>query len=336
MASRPPAGRRDRRYQFFFINRRPVGDRSLQAALNQAYQPFLEKNAFAEAFLFISMPPAEVDVNVHPAKSEIRFRDSRRMFSLVRRAVEQSVLREMGIKSVPEPRGRREAPETESSRIGESSPAFIPRRRPSGSPQESADWFTPWGKEEDSGPVVLGQYLDFYIIAVDEKGLLIIDQHNAHERVLFDQFVKLEREQNWPRKIPLEPLLLDLTPSQKISLEENRDKLEAAGFQVDDMGGNSVALKEFPELFTTREAGEVFLSLLEETASKQIEDKKQYILATMACKTAIKAGEPLQMSKMRYLVQELFQTSNPGVCPHGRPITLRIDRSTIEKGLGRK
>jgi DNA mismatch repair protein MutL len=337
MASRPPSGRRDRRCQFFFINRRPVGDKTLQAALNQVYQPFLEKNTFAEAFLFISMPSGEVDVNVHPAKSEVRFRDSRRMFRLVRRAVENAVLKEMGIKQAAASGHRTDfSPLPSSSTVREEAPVFTPQPRQSGPAHEPAEWYTPWGNKEESGPEVLGQYLDFYIVAADEKGLLIIDQHNAHERVLFEQFLELDRERSWPRKMPLEPLLLDLTPSQKLSLKDNRERLEAAGFQVDDMGGNSVALKEFPDLFTTREAGEIFLSLLEEAASKQVEDKKKHILATMACKTAIKAGEPLQMSKMRYLVQELFKTSNPGVCPHGRPITLRIDRADIEKGLGRK
>jgi DNA mismatch repair protein MutL len=337
MASRPPSGRRDRRHQFFFINRRPVGDKTLQAALNQAYQPFLEKNTFAEAYLFIDMPPAEVDVNVHPAKAEVRFRDSRGMFRLVLRTVENALLKEMGIKQVQAPGRRMKTPApVSSSMVQEESPAFFPQQQRSGPDPESAEWYAPWGKEEEFGPRVLGQFLDMYIVAVDEKGLLIIDQHNAHERVLYEQFLKLDREQNWPRKMPLEPLLLDLTLSQKTSLKENRERLEETGFQVDAMGGNSYALKEFPDIFTSREAGQVFLSLLEEAASRQVEDKKKHILATMACKTAIKAGESLQMSKMRYLVQELFQTSNPGVCPHGRPITLRLDRAAIEKGLGRK
>lgn len=337
MASRPPSGRRDRRYQFFFINRRPVGDKTLQAALNQVYQAFLEKNTYAEAFLFISMPPGEVDVNVHPAKSEVRFRDSRRMFRLVRRAVENAILKEMGIKqAAASGRSAKSSTPQPHSAIREEAPAFTPPPKQPHSGHEPAEWYTPWGKEDETGPKVLGQYLDYYIVAVDEKGVLIIDQHNAHERVLFEQFLELDRQQCWPRKMPLEPLLLDLTPSQKLSLKENRQRLEETGFHVDAMGGNSYALKEFPDIFSSREAGEVFLSLLEEAASKQVEDKKKHILATMACKTAIKAGEPLQMSKMRYLVQELFQTSNPGVCPHGRPITLRIDRSEIEKGLGRK
>lgn len=338
MASRPPSGRRDRRYQFFFINRRPVGDKTLQAALNQAYQPFMEKNTFAEAFLFIEMPPGEVDVNVHPAKSEVRFRDSRRMFRLVHRALENAVLREMGIKQATplRPEGERRAVKPPSPQIQEEPPAFFPpHQQPSAGP-DAADWFIPWGKEADTGPSVLGQYLNLYIVAMDEKGLLIIDQHNAHERVLFEQYLKIDREQSWPRKIPLDPLLLDLTPSQKLSLEENRERLEETGFQVDAMGGSSYALKEFPDIFTTREAGEVLLSLLEEAVSRQIEDKKKHMLAALACKTAVKAGEPLHMNKMRYLLQELFRTSNPGVCPHGRPITLRIDRASIEKNLGRK
>ena len=338
MASRPPSGRHDRRYQFFFINRRPVADKTLQAALNQAYQPFMEKNTFAEAFLFMDMPPAEVDVNVHPAKSEVRFRDSRRMFRLVLRSVENAVLREMGVKSVSHAptSGESTSPKPPLSQIEDEHSPFIFPEKIRFSPPDTIGWYAPLSKEQESGPEVLGQYLNFYIVAADDKGLLIIDQHNAHERVLFEQYLKIDKEQSWPQKMPLEPLIMELTPSQELSWEENREKLEETGFQADSMGGGSVALKEYPDIFTSREAGEVFLSLLEETASRQVRDKKQKILAAMACKTAVKAGEPLHMSKMRYLVQELFKTSNPGVCPHGRPITLRIDRQDLEKGLGRK
>ena len=111
--------------------------------------------------------------------------------------------------------------------------------------------------------------------------------------------------------------------------------LEDAGFQVDAMGGSSFALKEYPDIFKEEEAKDVFLSLLEEMTGKKIEDKKNSVLATLACKTAIKAGESLSFDKMTYLIEELVKTKNPSLCPHGRPIQVKIDKATIEKGLKR-
>lgn len=131
-------------------------------------------------------------------------------------------------------------------------------------------------------------------------------------------------------------MLLELSPSQELGLEENRHLLEGAGFQVDAMGGSSFALKEYPDIFKEEEAKDVFLVLLEEMSEKRIADKKNAILATLACKTAIKAGETLSFDKMAYLVEELAKTKNPSLCPHGRPIQVKIDLNTIEKGLKRK
>jgi DNA mismatch repair protein MutL len=177
--------------------------------------------------------------------------------------------------------------------------------------------------------------MNLYIIVADEEGIRIIDQHNAHERILFDQYVEIDRTEEWPRKLALLPHLFDLSPSQEINLEENRHLLEVAGFRVDDMGGSSYALKEYPDIFKEEEAKDVFLSLLEEMSDTKIEDKKNALLATLACKTAIKAGEALSFDKMDYLVEELEKTKNSSLCPHGRPIQVKIDLKTIEKGLKR-
>ena len=330
-ASKPPAARGDKKLQIFFVNGRPVRDNTLQAALNQAHKPFLEKNQFAAAFLFLGLPFSEIDVNVHPAKTEVRFRDTRAVFSFVYKSIEQAVLREMGVKEVY-PSSRQEV---------QPPPVIAERHQPSlgKEPTEfrgyTHELFKFPGKEKQAGPRVLGQYLNFYIVAADKEGVLIIDQHNAHERVLFEQYVALDREQEWPRKLALHPPLLELSPDQIVSLEENRVLLEEAGFQVDAMGGASYALKEYPDVFSEKEAQDIFLALLEDVGQEKIDKKKHKLLATMACKTAIKAGEELALAKMSYLVEELFKTSNPAICPHGRPIIVRITQKDIEKGLGR-
>ncbi len=328
--SRPPSARGDRRLQIFFVNNRPVRDNTLQAALNQAYRGLLEKGQFAAAFLFLEVPLTEVDVNVHPAKAEVRFRDNRSIFQFIYRSIGNAVMKELGVKEIYTEQKEGKEP---AYRIQErKQPPFLYHKEES--LVYSAKPF-PVQEEEKAGPHVLGQYLNFYIIAADDKGIFIIDQHNAHERVLFEKYQQIDRGEKWPCKMALTPLLFEFSPSQVVSLEENRELLEETGFRVDSMGGTSYALKEYPDIFKESEAKAVFFSILEGVGLEKIEKKKHLILATMACKTAIKAGESLSLEKMAYLVEELFKTENSALCPHGRPIVLRITKQEIEKGLKR-
>jgi DNA mismatch repair protein MutL len=135
--------------------------------------------------------------------------------------------------------------------------------------------------------------------------------------------------------MPLLPEILELAPSEALAFEENKVLLEDAGFLVEPMGGRSYALKEYPEVFRDGEVREAFLNLLEEVGKTKSAGRREKLLATMACKSAIKAGERLPMAKMEYLVEELFKTANPTLCPHGRPVVVKLDRAAIDKGLGR-
>lgn len=355
LASLPLAGRPDKTVQYFFVNGRPVKDRILMAALSQAYTGILEKGRSPEAFLFLALPFSEVDVNVHPAKSEVRFRDTQVVFRLVLRAVGEGAARGHTIKEVVPVDGRRIPSVGIAEEHGEY-PApgldFSPTGKEGDMPLEARDgpgglyrrYVSPVGAQSapaagaaqgQAGPVVLGQYANMYIIVAAEDGLLVVDQHNAHERVLFDKYREIDRMKAWPRKTLLIPPLLELPPSAAIALEANTDLFEDFGFRVEAMGGRSFALKEFPDLFKTEEAGDIFLGLLEEAAGTAAEDRRERMLATMACKSAIKAGEPLTREKMGYLVAELFKTSQPALCPHGRPIVVRVERSLIDKTIGR-
>ena len=329
--SRPPAGRKDRSLQLCYVNNRVVKDRMLQTALNMSFKGYTEKDCYAVAFLFLTIPYAEVDVNVHPTKAEIRFKESQPIFRLVQSGLARAISREMGIKEVypaqPEIR--------ESRRVGETYRPFLMEFPEKVEVQTRAS-FGPETRKEALFPRVLGQYLDTYIVASDEEGILIIDQHNAHERVLYDRYAEIDRKKGWPAKMPLLPAVFDLTASQVLSFEENQGLLEEVGFRVENMGGRSFALKEYPDIFKEEEAKQVFLSLLEEIKEEKVQDKKKALLATLACKTAIKANQPLVFEKMNYLVEELFRTSNPSLCPHGRPIVLKISRGQIEKEIKRK
>jgi DNA mismatch repair protein MutL len=350
LASRPLGGRPDKTVQHFFVNGRPVKDRILMAALSQAYTGILERGRSPEAFLFVSLPYADVDVNVHPAKAEVRFKDTQLVFRLVLRAVAEGAACGHTIKEVLPSAGDKGP----SGRIAEEGVAwmtpglgFVPAAvavtaaaggdgvddrlapvadRTAASPDARAA----------KGPAVLGQYENMYIVAAGEDGLLVIDQHNAHERVLFEKYREIDREKIWPRKMLLVPPILELSPSAVVGLETNVALFEDLGFRVETMGGRSYALKEYPDIFKPEQAVDIFLGLLEEAGQKTAADRREHMLATLACKTAVKAGEPLNREKMGYLVEELFKTSQPALCPHGRPIVVRVEKSVIDKGLGRR
>lgn len=329
-ATSPPSGRSDKNRQLFFVNKRPIREKTLLGALNKVYKGFLEKDQFAEAFLFLTCPYTEVDVNVHPAKAEIRFKDSSPIYQLVVRSIEQAMLKGRGIKEI--------YPSREESkgdfRIEEKMPPIAFRMPKEEEPQEPG-LFPPLTAEKRRSLQVLGQFLDSYIVASKEEGILVIDQHNAHERVLYERYLQTDRMKKWPRKLALLPILFDLSPSQVLSLENNQELWEETGFRVEAMGGKSFALKEYPDIFKEEEAENVFLSLLEEMKEEKIEDKKMRLLATLACKTAVKAGQALSLEKMRFLVEELFKTTNSSLCPHGRPIVVKIGKKEIERGLKR-
>jgi len=341
-ASRPLRGRSDRSVQHFFVNGRPVKDRTLQAALNQAYAGILERHKSPEAFLFIALPYGDVDVNVHPAKAEVRFRDSQLVYRLVLRAVEHGTLREHAVKDVyaaapgpVRPSGIAEEavplPGFEPG-AGAAAPAVASGRGFQGAPGPEG----PMPQADVVALEVLGQYANLYIVAATEEGLLVIDQHNAHERILFEKFQDIDSRKIWPRKMLLIPVLMELSPSEAVGAEENAALFEEMGFRVEAMGGRSYALKEYPDIFRAEEAADVFRALLEDAGRASAGDRREKLLATLACRSAIKAGQPLTREKMGYLAAELFKTSQPALCPHGRPIVVKIGRSQIDKGMRRR
>jgi len=334
--SRPPSGRADRSQQFFYVNGRPVKDKVMQAAVNQAFRPLLEKNRHAEAFLFLDHPCGDVDVNVHPAKAEVRFRDSQAVFRAIRRSIEGAVLREGSVKAVPlivEAETVRSSFSVEEPRLGYLFGPAGERPVDEGGPRPETE------AEPGGSPAgdlkVLGQFLDMYIVAASAEGIFVIDQHNAHEKVLFEKYKEIGRDRRWPRRLSLVPQLFDLSPSEVVSFEENKDLFSANGFGVEEAGGRTYALKEYPDIFREEEARDIFRSLLAEIKTEKLEGRQDKLLATLACKTAVKAGEPLARPQMEHLVLELFRLPNHALCPHGRPILLKMERGRIDKALRR-
>lgn len=362
LSSRPFAGRADRQHQLFFVNRRPIRDRVLGAALTQAYLGMLDRQKSPECFLFLDLPYELVDVNVHPAKAEIRFKEPQAVFGLILRAIELAARSESLIKPVmigEAGRGEKRQPSKETSQpelnlqekeeqkendrgiekelgekiqapewAGQASPTW---RQPGETQQVAESTATP-----RAGRHILGQYLNAYLVVTAEEGLMIVDQHNAHERILFEKFKKLDEEKGWASRQMLFPQVLELSPEEVLHLEELQEELAGLGFELESLGERSYSLRAFPDVFDEARATEILRGILAEGGPERLKSKRDRMLATMACKAAIKAGQPLSQAEMEFLAAELFQTSQPGVCPHGRPIIVEISRDKIEKTLGRQ
>ena len=362
LSSRPFAGRADRQHQLFFVNRRPIRDRVLGAALTQAYLGMLDRQKSPECFLFLDLPYELVDVNVHPAKAEIRFKEPQAVFGLILRAIELAARSESLIKPVmigEAGRGEKRQPSKETSQpelnlqekeeqkendrgiekeLGEKIQA------PEWAGQASQTWRQPGETQQvaestatpRAGRHILGQYLNAYLVVTAEEGLMIVDQHNAHERILFEKFKKLDEEKGWASRQMLFPQVLELSPEEVLHLEELQEELAGLGFELESLGERSYSLRAFPDVFDEARATEILRGILAEGGPERLKSKRDRMLATMACKAAIKAGQPLSQAEMEFLAAELFQTSQPGVCPHGRPIIVEISRDKIEKTLGRQ
>ncbi len=362
LSSRPFAGRADRQHQLFFVNRRPIKDRVLGAALTQAYLGMLDRQKSPECFLFLDLPYELVDVNVHPAKAEIRFKEPQAVFRLILCAIELAARSESLIKPVmigEAGRGEKRQPSKETSQpelnlqekeeqkendrgiekeLGEKIQA------PEWARQASPTWRQPGETQQvaentatsRAGRHILGQYLNAYLVVTAEEGLMIVDQHNAHERILFEKFKKLDEEKGWASRQMLFPQVLELSPEEVLHLEELQEELAGLGFELESLGERSYSLRAFPDVFDEARATEILRGILAEGGPERLKSKRDKMLATMACKAAIKAGQPLSQAEMEFLAAELFQTSQPGVCPHGRPIIVEISRDKIEKTLGRQ
>jgi DNA mismatch repair protein MutL len=187
--------------------------------------------------------------------------------------------------------------------------------------------------------IPLGQFRDTFIIAVDDEGIAIIDQHVAHERVLFEQVMERLTSGRFESQRLLTPLLIELSPAQRQTLASHAATLERFGFEVEEFGGDSLKLSAVPALLEPSTCETAVRALAEDLEGLErgspVEDALRKVAATMACHAAVKANYPLTLDKMRYILEELRRTAYSSVCPHGRPVVLRLSRREIEKNFQR-
>jgi DNA mismatch repair protein MutL len=373
--SAPRDRRTSRDSQYLFVNRRFVRDRMIGRALSEAYRSILPHGVYPAALLFIETPLEEVDVNVHPAKTEVRFRRQAAVADAVRESV-RAALASASYVPPPEPPRISEPMMTATAAVSSITPQprieFMPPpppapprppAEPSGDeiardieimlqsasqtvksvvpPLDSAEKLarevTPESLSKNIRP--LGQLEESFIIATDDEGLLLIDQHVAHERVLFDKYRALETERRTDSQQLLVPETFDLTPAQAAVFDDLVPELEKYGFELMRLSGRTVAIRAVPADLPGSEARNMLFELLEtvdaEKKSTARETLRDEIAASLACHAAIKVNMPLAPEKMRWLIDRLLQTSSPTTCPHGRPVILRLSTRDILKGFHR-
>jgi DNA mismatch repair protein MutL len=315
--------------QFFMVNGRPVKEKTLLAAFNNTYLPHLEKSRSPVGVLNFTVPPSQIDVNIHPMKLEIRFLDSQRIYQFLQQAIDATL-------------GRPPRQQAAAFHEFSTSPAFAgPLAGTSAAAGETSSLFTRDALDPGDDFCVLGQYLDSYIVVEKNGDLLVIDQHNARERVLFERLQAGYNSGSAVSAQALFPMLLELSPAELLALDEAKmDFFKKAGFDIRPLSGSALEIKAFPQFLS--EAGirdSVRAALRESLAgdrpSGELSDEER-LLAALACHDAVKVNQRLQPEEQRALVRDLFACAHPYFCPHRRPIIVTLTQPDIEKQLKRR
>jgi DNA mismatch repair protein MutL len=348
----PQRARSDRTEQYVFVNTRYVRDAAVHYAISKAYEGFL-KDKHPIVFLFIDIDPQMVDVNVHPKKEEVRFSNPKLVQMEVMRAITEALLTKGSIPHLKSPRPdrsrsaprqslrleppAREAPELDLKR------ELLERARAAERPQPP---FTPPSSE--TGPTVrdrvLGQLHGTYILVQTPEGLELIDQHVAHERILFEKILDQLTSGRVRSQKLLIPLTLELPPDQAELLEKHLDVLDGKlGIGLERFGGRTYLVREWPESFSeeltlerVQHTLERVLQALEREDEPGLEELAKQLAADLACEAAVVKNTPLTLSEMEHLIRELRQTGNPYRCPHGRPIIVKYSIGELERAFGRR
>ena len=339
--SAPELSRSHRQGIVIFVNGRWVQNRALSFALEEAYHSLLLVGRHPLAAIHIHLDPAAVDVNVHPTKAEVKFVDERAACRAVQRAVHTALARRshdalphLRFESIPDHPPARQQP------IPFTPPRFAAVETGHASPPEASESLNGSETAHPSGvPMlrVLGQISASFIIAEGPDGMYLIDQHAAHERVLYERILTQLRDRAVDRQTLLDPLLVDLTAEEMAAFERSAAELFEIGFEIDPWDGGAVAVRAIPALVKGVDIAQRLRLILRELAEGgQGESWLDAVAVSTACHTSIRAGQPLSIPEMRELVTALESSSQPRACGHGRPTMLHLSGSDLEKQFQRR
>ena len=347
-AAMPPVSRGNRSREYFAVVRRPVSDERLSHAVESAYSTFLMKGQYPICALDIAMNLADVDVNVHPTKREVRILDIEKVSSIITKAVREAL-------GVDKPQVESQSLETflDEGETSSVKPAGERVASTSGDTQRTVplveqtilEPLTDVGEDEDPvnllGGVfrIIGQVHQLYILLEDEEGLLIIDQHAAHERLLYEELRKEVNENRVAVQELLQPFVLSLSPTDTEQILELSGKLEELGFSISSFGGNEVSISAVPEIFGKVTSETELISLLDRMTTIGVSEAHDSFMDELvkltACHSAMRAGQTLNVDEIRSLIEDFSRTQGKYTCCHGRPSMIRIRKDNLDKAVGR-
>ncbi len=364
-AAAPSLTRANALGQYLFVNGRPVRDKLILGAVRAAYSDYLPRDRHPVVALFVTLDPQEVDANVHPAKTEVRFRNAGLVRALIVHALKEGLARE----------GRRTAANSDGAALASFRPSFAPRadwdwRRSPAYPvgsmpafegaaatafaepgQAAFDVGTPTADvrfdEQPSADLLdrpLGaartQIHETYIVSQTRDGLVVVDQHAAHERIVYERLKASLARNGVQRQILLIPEIVELDEATVERLIARSEELASFGLAIESFGPGAVAVRETPSLLGKTDAASLLRDLAEHMAewdeALPLERRLMHVAATMACHGSVRAGRRLKPEEMNALLREMEDTPNSGQCNHGRPTYVELKLSDIEKLFGRR
>lgn len=352
--SKPAVTRKSTSHMSIFVNKRYITSKPLISAIKEGYHNLIMKNRYPLAIISIDIHPRKMDVNVHPTKLEIRFEDEKRVYNSILTAIENALQTKSLIPEFGE--GKLEGLDIEtvqSAQVGDSEALrevvpIIDTKQ-----QVNIDEFHA-GKEAEivvePSPdemkthlprmSLIGQILNTYIVAQSGENILIIDQHAAHERVLFERLMKIDMDSKKERQELLSPLTIELNPKQKNFVNENIEIFNGLGFRIEHFGGNTFQIRAVPVVLEDTDNTRAIYDIIDELISigktKHGEELMEKAMAVVACHGAIRGGDELSIAEMKDLVESLYGTKNAYSCPHGRPSILSMSKDELEKRFKRK
>ena len=363
----PTYARASNAMQYFFVNSRQVRDKQLIGALRAAYSDFMPRDRFPAAAIYINCRPDFVDVNVHPGKSEVRFRDPQGIRSLIVTGIRQVIAieghRSSSTLSTAAFGAMREQthqmPSANNEQVTKNSqnmdyngnkrfftrdvePAFQETWKPSARDFQTKDEHANFIEEFESFPLgaPIAQFGENYIISQNDDGIVIIDQHAAHERLVYEKLKEQVQDNKIEVQALLVPEILELSEPEILVLMEYKDNLSGYGLKINQFGINSIAVQEIPAILNSENIKKLIFDILDELTdlenSDTLEKKINAVLSRIACHGSIRSGRMLRTEEMNSLLREMENTPNSGQCNHGRPTHISIRMSDIERLFGRR
>jgi len=343
---KPQISRNDRNAQFLFVNKRNVTSKRLNYAIYDGFSTHLMKGKYPVSFIFIDINPSLIDVNVHPTKAEVKFKDEGKIYNMIKQAVADGLLysdlsvQQPAINSVYDVKK-----EIENSikdyfiNEADANPQTLFKSKPFEVKHQDKKIEVKSDSKEYLYIKVIGQLNKTYIIGEDDENLVLIDQHAAHEKVLYEKITKEINNDNVRLQELLIPEIIEVNQHEKKIIQNNISVFKKIGFEIEEFGEKEFKITTHPVIIRSK-AATLFvreaISLLIEKEKAENEEVLKKIISTLACRAALKAGDELSNQEIEGLLKEYFEISSPYSCPHGRPAIIKISFYELEKMFKRK